>query len=93
MELKVNVTAACISLGCKKDGFNCPVARAVMACLPNAWAADVGEDDVDINTSPRSKWVRVPLPKKVREFIGAFDKGLEVRPFSFTLNVPKEFST
>ena len=91
--VKVNVTASCIHWGCKKEGSSCPVARAIRKCLPNAWSVDVGDDELAVMSSGYTTWIKVPLPKKAREFIAAFDRGWEVRPFSFTLNVPKEFST
>ena len=90
--VKVNVTASCIAFGCTEDGANCPVARAIRVCLPDAVTVDVGEENVYLAHTWHDR-AFVALPKKVRKFIGAFDKGLEVRPFSFTLNVPKEFLT
>ena len=79
--MKINVTKRDIECGVRWDSEKCPVARAARRM----------QDDARVSNyilcyGPESRQRRVELPGVAREFIGRFDAGKEVEPFSFTVD-------
>ena len=79
--MKINVTKRDIERGVKRDAELCPVARAARR-IQNGAAVD-GED---LYYGPRSRRRVVALPTVAKEFVGRFDAGKKVEPFSFTVD-------
>jgi hypothetical protein len=88
MTVHVEVTAADITEGRRKDCKSCPIALALNRAAPqfapwyvtNNWA--MGEPEVC--------W-KIDLPAPARDFICDYDQRAGVAPFSFTLELPKEY--
>lgn len=84
MRIRVEVTKKHIRLGKIGTSTQCPVALALFAVkIPFRVAVDVGTLD---------RFNNIPCPKKVASFVCAFDAGEPVKPFFFTLRLPKEFN-
>ena len=79
----VKVTQADISSGRPKNGVYCPVALAVRRLFPER-NTTVGVFAVYINDKPYT-----PLPASAVDFIGQFDKGRAVKPFSFRIDMKR----
>lgn len=89
MRLRVSVTAEDIRLGKRNDCDRCPAARALRrAGITRGWVGNywIGETVGGLGMS------LCDSPIKVRKFIRAFDSfgRKKVKPFSFTINVPRE---
>ncbi len=81
----INVTQDNIDAGQPCKGNSCPVALALHDATGLSWYAG------DQNLYHENRYGRrVTTPKVVREFIEAFDDIRDVRPFSFTLEIPWE---
>lgn len=76
---KIEVTERNIKEG-DNTFSNCPVARAVRR-VTKAKKVEVGSGYID-----SAKWW-VLIPFKVAKFIGDFDDGLPVKPFTFILKI------
>jgi hypothetical protein len=78
----VSVTAGHIAAGKREDCENCPIALAFAEVFPGSPYIDefscmITDDD--------GAEVEFDLPDEALEFIAAFDDGLPVAPFSFTV--------
>lgn len=83
MKVIINVTANDIKYGKPRMTTSCPIARAVKRrTIGNFYS--VGADTCWINEDI------IFLPSEARDFIVKFDRGREVKPFKFTLDVRKE---
>lgn len=82
------VTAADIRLGEQGECRRCPVARALGRAINRKVKVF---PRVFHYQQPRTyRWISdISLPEKVRHFIDAFDDGRLVRPFRFTINMPR----
>lgn len=90
--ITLQVTQDDIDRGCKNDGWSCPVALAVLRTLGRRYyvtsiailndAPDWSKDHRGQN-SDRVAWV----PRKVADFVCAFDEGAPVEPFSVAFDV------
>lgn len=95
-KIRVTVTERLIQTSKRGDHVNCPVGRAIDACLPRV-PKSPGEH-VTVSTAigrGRSNMlgaiihgVWVKYPDSACEFITKYDAGEHVRPFSFDLEVP-----
>lgn len=80
-KVKVEVTKQDIARGIKRDGYSCPVARAMKRTLHRRkiWVGwhyyQIGEDGAFIT-----------LPPTVTQFVKAFDSGKKVEPFTFEVD-------
>lgn len=85
--IKVKVTQRDIELGralCKCDfdhSDKCPIAVRLHAMKFKRWV--VRETFVQDDEG-----YALPLPANARRFIGRFDRGKDVQPFTFTLKIP-----
>ncbi len=79
-EYVIQVTEDHIRLGKRSNCRECPVALAVREELP---AAKILGTVLIVETP----WLKIHLPKKVTEFIEAFDHFRPVEPFSFELKI------
>lgn len=77
VKVTVEVTQADIDIGCKKDCLNCPVAVALERATGKMWSV--------LGTCARrpAEFEVYLLPESARQFIGAFDEGEPVKPFTF----------
>ena len=79
----VSVTAEHITAGKREDCERCPIALAFAEIFPGAVYVD---DFACMITADDGTEVEFDLPDEALEFIGAFDDGLPVAPFSFTVS-------
>lgn len=84
-EITVNVTQENINNGTKQNGEYCPIALALKDM--GYRSPSVGYDDISFLYGENSceDWQCSYTPRVVDHFIEAFDSGLEVEPFSFTI--------
>jgi hypothetical protein len=82
----ISVTAAHIARGVRDDCENCPVALAIRDAIPDVKLVAV--DGNRATFAGRYDWIDIELPLAVGEFIGNFDDGGTVGPFSFDLDYP-----
>jgi hypothetical protein len=92
-ELVIEVTADDIRLGVPGNMCRCPVAIAAVRALGGDWAGYLAvEEDIDevlqvsLYASSRAvdPYAAYPLPGDAADFVGRFDDGHEVAPFTFT---------
>ena len=87
MKLKINVTAKDIENGQKCSASCCPIALSLKRKgLFNSSVGSVGTTTTSF-IYEEIEYHRVPLPLTARQFIHAFDDGIPVKPFSFTLEL------
>lgn len=84
--VKIDVTQADIDAGEKGDCGKCPIALAVDRAIPGAINISVGDDMIVFQLSGGYNGVLIgETPKVAVDFIGLFDEGCRVQPFSFDL--------
>jgi hypothetical protein len=85
----VDVTADDIAQGQRRGGSTCPIARAISRVWP--YPVSVGGTCAALHDSDGlgGRSTCVDFPPVARAFIGAFDSGLSVKPFSFTIELPE----
>lgn len=77
----IEVTQEDINKGEREGGFHCPIARAAhRAGFPDAYVAEREWCPIDLGPA-------VPLSKRARDFVAAFDAGRPVHPDRFRLRV------
>lgn len=72
------ITKTAIKRGIRKNPWECPVARA---CHKVGWR-DCYVGSFTITVEAQRRFIITKLPGKVVKFIGRYDAGLPVRPFS-----------
>lgn len=80
----IKVTEEDIKLGVKEDSCKCPVALAMRRITKKQCSVGIAWITV-ISLNPYSDKTYF-VPKKVENFIAAFDKGEKVEPFEFELS-------
>jgi hypothetical protein len=81
----IEVTQEDIDAGKREDCRNCPIALAVKRACPNwlniavSWQVEADT----INGDP----IEIQLPQEAEDFVGMFDDGMKVQPFTFTLDL------
>jgi hypothetical protein len=88
MRVKIEVTQDDIEKGKRNQCNLCPVARAVKR-VAHIWG--VGSPGVYPTERMAPLNSIADLPYKARTFVCRFDNALPVKPFTFTLNIPKEY--
>ena len=83
--VQIYVDEKCIKNGVIGDAKHCPVALACKKYLPRNVVKFIGPLTMEIGGR------NIISPKEVKLFIMAFDKGLDVEPFDFTLDLTKIF--
>lgn len=83
MRQLITVTDDHIKQGVKRECTLCPVALAIRSQLPDS------NIDVYRSTFLIAAGHIIKAPESVRKFIDKFDKGMDVKPFSFYLEVTK----
>ncbi len=79
----VTVTQEHIDCGLPSKCSDCPVAMALLACVPGATGACVFFDHAIVRLEDGSD-IKLDLPQEASDFIGSFDDSEKVAPFSFT---------
>lgn len=91
----VHVTQDHIDKGCKGDSDNCPVALALLnagVLTPVVYAPSLGPLGGLAGLWPVAGGtayldIAVHMPRSVERFIGRFDDGKPVKPFTFKLKI------
>lgn len=86
MRVKINVTQSDIDRGCRREGNNCPVWRAIQPLLNFECSVRYGRV-----TFQASFKLIVVLPFKVTRTIQHYDFTGHMLPFSFMLDIPDEY--
>ena len=86
---EIPVTARHIACGVPKNCLRCPIALAILDAVPDIPEFEVNENHVHYFIPDTSEFLTVPLDASAQEFIVTFDDGVEVEPFTFTLEVPE----
>lgn len=79
--MKISVTKTDIAKGDPGDCFSCPIALALQR---KASKVVVGSTHADFKWKGR-KYSDICLPREAVKFIGEFDSGESVKPFTFDL--------
>ena len=97
--LKIEVTPDDIVTGWSRCKDRCPVALAVLRALPThqifrtrAWFVAVGQDDVYLHSGGGGIAWAGALPWKAVQFVDEFDSEDDGLPFSFDLELERDFS-
>lgn len=86
--MKIHVTEEDIRAGKAGACEECPIALAMgRAGFRNVQVAGFEETDTVFWILPDGTEVQADAPLSVRQFVSEFDRGLEVSPFSFNLDV------
>lgn len=83
MKVEVNVTHCHIRCGMTGNFAYCPLVLAIREALPG-WRVEVFGNIAVLN----NRAVRLPVECAI--FVGRFDNGLSVEPFSFTFDTEEE---
>jgi hypothetical protein len=86
VRLTIDVTQDDIAIGFKQNCQACPVARACFRIL----GVDVSVNGDQVKDYEWPHVLESDLPPEVGRWIGRFDAGWEVEPFSFDIDVPAE---
>lgn len=88
MRVKIEVTQDDIEKGRRRGSQTCPVARAIKRRLKAGIKAAVYGRAGFVKG-----WLRhmSDMPGKTQRFVADFDSKRPVKPFTFTLNIPKEY--
>lgn len=90
MKVRINVTKRDIELGTRNESESCPLARAIGRRVTASLS--VGSASVQIGRGTNfCDWHNILLPEDAAQFIDRFDFGLNVKPFTFTFDIPEEF--
>lgn len=84
--MKFQVIQEDINNGIKCSPRQCPIAQCIKRTYPDR-LINIGTDDVSIAEGRYEKGTLTELPLIARQFIDNFDKGLEVSPFEFELDI------
>jgi len=84
MVIEIEVTEQHIEQGEGGNCERCPIALAIHALIP-CLALDVNPDVIVLKMNEGGPWRTLTTPPAVAEFIGRFDGGYFVKPFSFEL--------
>lgn len=89
--MRVRVTRKHITNGCRDDQTSCPIALALidLGCTFASEEEGVNFSEVKFIDKKGHDW-NVDLPQDAIDFVDAFDLGEVVKPFEFTLKVPKK---
>ena len=88
--IRIQVTENDIDSGAQDSPTDCPIARALRRACPNSQFVYVGDDFASLNRIPceLSNCKQIDLPEVAREFVRQFDKGGDVEPISFEMQIP-----
>lgn len=94
MKTLITVTASHLKRGQPKTLLFCAISLAVKSCLRRDVSAEVWPDNGvgNINLVEDATFVsrHLPLPYRADRAAERFDDGLEVQPFTFHLNIPRD---
>lgn len=96
MRLLIRVTATDIAKGCKSNGNNCPIARALYRRMRRPFMPYVGSQ-MRFHVPGNEPLFAIEHTPQTREFIGNFDSHSAERqklakPFDFLLDVPSKWA-
>lgn len=86
MKVRINVTQRDIKEGEPRNGYLCPVARAVRRHLADGRFVNVS-DHLRIGGLTEA----YPLPSRITEFITQYDRFEIVNPVRFSIDLPEEY--
>lgn len=94
MIVEVTVTEKDIAMGTQRNCADCPGARAIRRALQWTTRVLVTDKVSLLKFESNGNGVlrhTVALPTKLAAFIAGFDRGLLVKPITFSIEVPDEF--
>jgi hypothetical protein len=86
MRYEISVTQLHIDTGTQQNCESCPIALAITAVVPELVGIGVGSMKVVLYFGKKRPKEMGILPFAAADFIGRFDNGDSVEPFSFTLD-------
>jgi len=89
MRTQIEVTARDIQKGEPKTHWACPIARAIKRVVKRVIDVEVEADGVILYSVFDDSHDTLPI--RVRNFIYKFDTGKQVKPLTFTLNIPVQY--
>jgi hypothetical protein len=82
----ITVTAQHIAQGARSNCWRCPIALAVREAFPDT-AIAVSDFYIQMTLDGQQRIIRTP--RETALFIRAFDTGVPIEPFSFTVDYPE----
>jgi hypothetical protein len=83
--VRITVTAEDVARGQRNQCTRCPIARAIVRCVPGAHLAIVNMNEVLVYRHDEEVPDVCLTPDAAGTFVHLFDLGLPVRPFAFDL--------
>ena len=100
MDVTINIKKKYIRRGIIGHHFRCPIARSISDVVRPDVRVAVTIGTISLwkdggynrygGVMPRLLDMKIPTPPKVDAFVRRFDKGRDLPPFRFTLNLPDE---
>jgi hypothetical protein len=87
--ITVRVTGTDVRRGLPGDPLRCPVARALRRATGRPWSAC--RQVLQLHGGGEDR--KLPSPEEADTFMFAFDRGKDVQPFAFALDVPDGWLT
>lgn len=87
MKYTINVTKDDIEFGVTCDVERDPIVLAIKRALPHGTEVLVGGRIAKLRMPGAVHFEQVNLPNSVIDFVKAFDRGRDVKPFTFELEV------
>lgn len=94
LNVRIEVTQEDIDAGVKGSCSQCPIGRAFERALGPGFGIQYGSQGVNLLHSDsvyKQATLATALPRECRNFVMDFDAGLMVRPFNFSVAIPKRF--
>lgn len=88
MITKIEVTRDHIKKGIRANGSSCPIAIALIPLLKASHYPVVYTGYVSFTVPNRWHSINLNMPGEATIFLNDFDKGLNVDPFTFELDIP-----
>jgi len=82
----VNVTEAAIKAGIAQNSCHCPITRAINEQYPELKRVIVDWATIRFTDTDNARYIYF-TPNPAKDFISAFDQGVPVKPFSFTVRM------
>lgn len=84
MKIQLRITTKDIRVGKTRNGYECPVARALQRAIPNA--TDIHAGGIWLKFRIDKRYHELDTPKEVSAWMARFDRDDEVKPFRITID-------
>lgn len=88
MKTSIYVTNKDIKNGEKNHVNLCPIALAATRKIKSKYSVDTWYNQIKLDVFTDTE-ITIKLPQKASDFITIFDEGGDVKPFKFTVDIPK----